>query len=344
LIDLPRDPLGNPQLAAQWLAENWPTILIGVGRVAGNIVMIFAVAFVVRYLTHRAVDRFTRGASEDRVPVLLRPLRERAPTSLGPLVSERRAQRARTIGSVLKSLTSFVVYGLAFIEALRELGIDLGPILASVGVVGVALGFGAQNLVKDFISGVFMMLEDQYGVGDVVDLGPASGTIESVGLRVTTLRDINGTVWYVRNGTVQRVGNSSQGFAVAVVDVPLAYSVNLDKANQVLSRVAEEASKDKELAKDVIEPAEVLGVEKVTAETVTLRLTAKVRPSRQWAVQRKLRARIMAGLDEAGIEPPLGRLGASSTTTATSAAAAAAQDEEDEDSSLGNRDHSAAGH
>jgi small conductance mechanosensitive channel len=332
--------LGNPQLAAQWLADNWATILLGIGKIAGNIVLIMVVAVLVRYLTHRAIDRFTRGASEDRVPTLLRPLRERAPEALGPLVSERRAQRARTIGSVLKSLTSFVVYGLAFIEALRELGIDLGPILASVGVVGVALGFGAQNLVKDFISGVFMMLEDQYGVGDVVDLGPASGTIESVGLRVTTLRDVNGTVWYVRNGTVQRVGNSSQGFAVAVVDVPLAYSVNLEKANQVLAEVAEQASRDENLVKDVIEPAEVLGVEKVTAETITLRLTAKVRPGRQWAVQRKLRARIMAALDEAGIEPPLGRPpllnGSSTTASAASAVAvpAAERDEEDEMDSL----------
>jgi moderate conductance mechanosensitive channel len=332
VTDLPRDPLGNPQLAAQWLADNWANILLGLGRIAGNIAIILVVAFVVRYLTHRAIDRFTRGASENRVPTLLRPLRERAPDALGPLVSERRAQRARTIGSVLKSLTSFVVYGLAFIEVLRELGIDLAPILASVGVVGVALGFGAQNLVKDFISGVFMMLEDQYGVGDVVDLGPASGTIESVGLRVTTLRDVNGTVWYVRNGTVQRVGNSSQGFAVAVVDVPLAYSVNLERANQVLATVAEQASRDENLVKDVIEPAEVLGVEKVTAETITLRLTAKVRPGRQWAVQRKLRARIMAGLDDAGIEPPLGRTSLlNGTTTATASPAAHDTQERDEE-------------
>jgi small conductance mechanosensitive channel len=272
-----------------------------------RILMILVIAFLVRFLARRLIDRLTRD-TDGRTPTLLRPLRERAPQALGVLVSERRNQRARTIGSVLKSIISFVVFGLAFILVLGELGLDLAPIVASAGIVGVAIGFGAQNLVKDFLSGIFMVLEDQYGVGDVVDVGPASGTIEAVGLRVTTLRDVNGTVWYVRNGEILRVGNSSQGFAVAVLDLPVAHGTDVDRAIEILGEVAEEATTTEPLSDDVLEPAEVLGVEKITSEGVMLRLIVKVRPGRQWAVQRALRGKIMNGFEEAGIEPPIARL------------------------------------
>ncbi|HEV8560936.1 MAG TPA: mechanosensitive ion channel family protein [Actinophytocola sp.] len=272
-----------------------------------RILMILVIAFVVRLLARRLIDRLTRDTG-DKTPTLLRPLKERAPQALGVLVSERRNQRARTIGSVLKSIISFVVFGLTFILVLGELGLNLAPIVASAGIVGVAIGFGAQNLVKDFLSGIFMVLEDQYGVGDVVDVGPASGTIEAVGLRVTTLRDVNGTVWYVRNGEILRVGNSSQGFAVAVLDLPVAHGTEVDRAIEILGRVAGEATTTEPVSADVLEPAEVLGVEKITSEGVMLRLTVKVRPGRQWAVQRALRAKIMNGFEEAGIEHPIARL------------------------------------
>lgn len=272
-----------------------------------RILLIVAVALVVRYLARRAIDRLTRVDGET-TPAMLRPLKERAPQVLGSLVSERRAQRAKTLGSVLKSVVSFAVFSLAAILVLGELGINLGPVVASAGIVGIALGFGAQNLVKDFLSGLFMMFEDQYGVGDVVDLGEAAGTVEAVGLRVTTVRDTNGTVWYVRNGEILRVGNSSQGFAVAVVDVPLGYGADVDQATAAFARVAEEVTSSEAVAKDILEPPEVLGVEKVSPEGITLRLTVKVRPGRQWAVQRTLRAKAMAAFEDAGIKPPLSRL------------------------------------
>ncbi|PPK69013.1 mechanosensitive ion channel family protein [Actinokineospora auranticolor] len=298
-----------------WCAEVW--------RLTGNewlaasagwlvakplkILLIFVVAFLIRLAVRRLIDKLTSG--NGKTPALLRPLKERAPQALGSLVvSERRAQRARTIGSVLKSVVTFLVYGLAFILALGELGVQLGPIIASAGIVGVALGFGAQNLVKDFLSGIFMMLEDQYGVGDVVDVGEASGTIEAVGLRVTTLRDVNGTVWYVRNGEILRVGNSSQGFAVAVVDLPVGYGADVDAVTDLLAKVIGDAVAEEQMSADVIEPPEVLGVEKVTPESITIRMTVKVRPGRQWAVQRALRARAMGAIEEAGIQPPMGRL------------------------------------
>lgn len=227
---------------------------------------------------------------------------------LGSAVIERRRQRAQTIGSVLKSTSTFLIYGLAFILVLGELGINLGPIIASAGIIGVAIGFGAQNLVKDFLSGIFMMVEDQYGVGDVVDIGEATGTVEAVGLRITTLRDVKGTVWYVRNGEVLRVGNSSQGFAIALVDVPLGYSADVERASTVLMAAASTATSSELLRENVLEPPEMLGVESVTPEGIQLRLTVKVRPGKQWAVQRALRGQLLAALEEAGFEPPLGRL------------------------------------
>ncbi len=286
---------------SQWLAQsaNW---LIAKPL---TIILILIVAMVIRSIARRLIDRLTR-ASGGRVPTLLRPLKERAPQALGTLLSERRAQRAKTIGSVFKSITSVIVFGIAFMMILAELGVNLAPVLASAGILGVAVGFGAQNLVRDFLSGVFMMLEDQYGVGDVVDVGEATGTVEAVGLRITTMRDINGTVWYVRNGEILRVGNSSQGFAVAVVDVPIGYGADVGHATDILGRVAREVTETEPVSEDVLEPVEVLGVERVSAtEGIMLRTTVKVRPGRQWAVQRTLRARIMAAFEDAGIQGPI---------------------------------------
>jgi small conductance mechanosensitive channel len=283
-----------------------------------KILLILLVAFLIRLVLRKLIDRVTTMPRNNgrKMPALLRPLRERAPDILGPMVIERRRQRAKTIGSVLKSLTSFLVFGLAFIQVLGELGINLGPIIASAGIVGVALGFGAQNLVKDFLSGMFMMLEDQYGVGDVIDIGPASGTVEAVGLRITTLRDMKGTVWYVRNGEVLRVGNSSQGFANAVVDVPLSYTADVDRAVEVLTETATALVAEEPLSQDVLEPPEVLGVESVTPEGIEIRMMVKVRPGKQWTVQRALRAKVIAALEEAGFEPPMGRfLGQSGSAT-----------------------------
>jgi small conductance mechanosensitive channel len=196
---------------------------------------------------------------------------------------------------------------------LAEFGVDLAPILASAGIVGVAVGFGAQNLVRDFLSGMFMLLEDQYGVGDIVDLGEASGVVEAVGLRITTLRDTNGTVWYVRNGEILRVGNKSQGFAVAVVDLPVAHHADVPEAIALAGTTATERLTGEDLVADVLEPVDVLGVEKVGPEGVTLRLTVRVAPGRQFAVQRALNAAITNAFDDAGVPRP-GLLAGGSTS------------------------------
>jgi small conductance mechanosensitive channel len=291
-----------------WLADltNWDWLVAKPFK----IVVIIVVALIIRILLHRMIKRFTSGSVDrsGKRPGILRPLRERAPqTTSVPLLNERRGQRARTIGSVLTSIVSFVVWGIAFVLVLGEFGLDLTPIIASAGVIGVAVGFGAQNLVKDFLSGMFMLLEDQYGVGDVVDLGAATGTVESVGLRITTVRDVAGTVWYVRNGEVKRVGNSSQGFAVAVVDIPVGYATDVNEALNLLGEVATKATSEAPLRGDVLDAPQVLGVQGMTNDGITLRLTVKVRPARQWAAQRELRRRIMAALDHTIVEPPTGR-------------------------------------
>lgn len=268
-----------------------------------------ALAIVLRLVLHRMIARFTRN-EVGKSPMLLRPLRDRSSSTVqGAILNERRKQRANTIGSVLKSAVSVMILTWFVLSVLDVVGINVAPFIASAGIVGVALGFGAQNLVRDFLSGIFMLLEDQYGVGDVVDLGEATGTVESVGLRVTTIRDINGTVWYCRNGEVIRVGNMSQGFAVAVLDLPVSHTANIEEACAVADRTAQSLVKSSDFDSDILEPPQMLGVNAVSADTVTIRITIKTRPGRQWAVQRRLHKDILEAFDDAGIKAPyaLGR-------------------------------------
>lgn len=285
-----------------WLARYADTV----GDAALSTVTIVIVAVLLRVLVHRAINRLAGRVSEGRLAPRLRSReRDDEPPVPSPRTrtTERRAQRARTIASLLRSVTSFLLYGVAFVMVLAEFGIDIAPILASAGVLGLAIGFGAQNLVRDFLSGIFMMLEDQYGVGDSVDLGGTIGEVEAVGLRTTTVRDVSGTVWYVRNGEILRVGNSSQGFAVAVVDVPLAHHADTGRASALAEQAALEVAQGKH-ADDVTEPPTLLGVQSVTPYAVTLRLTVKTHPGRQWPVQRALNARVQSALTAAGVPAP----------------------------------------
>src|SRR5207302_1124117 len=165
----------------------------------------------------------------------------------------RRAQRAATVGSVLKSAVSFTLLVIATLSILSELEVNLAPFIAGTSIVGVAVGFGAQNIVKDFLSGMFMMLEDQYGVGDVIDFEKASGTVEAVGLRTTRLRDVNGTVWYVRNGEVVRVGNKSQGFARVVLDIPIAAGDDVEAATAAIIEVGRAVHDDEQWSQNFLE-------------------------------------------------------------------------------------------
>jgi moderate conductance mechanosensitive channel len=278
-----------------------------------NVTLIVLLCVAARYLIHRAINRIVEGAANSRITRIIgRAPRLRADGN--DLITPRRAQRARTTGSVLRSISSTVILVVGSITVLAEFGVALAPILASAGIVGVAVGFGAQNLVRDFLSGMFMLLEDQYGVGDIIDVGEASGVVEAVGLRITTLRDVNGTVWYVRNGEILRVGNKSQGYAVAVVDLPLAHSADIPGATALAERTATERVAEKDVADSVLEPPEMLGVERVGPEGVTLRLTVKVKPGEQFAVQRALNAAIADAFEDAGVPRPALYPGAAAPT------------------------------
>jgi small conductance mechanosensitive channel len=278
---------------SDFLARSADTIFAAGSR----ILFIVALGLVARWFLHRLINRVIAGATSNPVTKLMN-------RGAAAAAADRSGQRARTLGSVLRSLCTAVVGVTAAIMVLAEFGVDLAPVLASAGIIGVAVGFGAQNLVKDFLSGMFMLLEDQYGVGDIVDVGQASGTVETVGLRITTLRDGNGTLWYVRNGEVLRVGNKSQGFAVAVVDVPVAHGTDVAEASQVATRVARERVKEPDIAEDVLEEVQTLGIESVTAEKLTLRLTVRVQPGRQFAVQRALNAALSDALGYTPTAPP----------------------------------------
>jgi small-conductance mechanosensitive channel len=261
---------------------------------------ILAGAWVVNRLVRRAIRRMVDHMTDDGGLAALR-----APTALartGEIPSLRRVQRAETVGALLKSVASFGIWTLAGLMALGTLGLDLGPLIAGAGIVGVAVGFGSQNLVRDFISGIFMLMEDQYGVGDVVDAGPATGTVEGVGLRTTRLRDVNGTLWHIPNGEIRRVGNRSQGWARALVDVEVAYSTDLDDTTRTIEHVAHDVYADPHWAPKILETPEVWGVEELGPDGIRVRLVAKTRPLEQWKVARELRARLKVAFDQAGIE------------------------------------------
>ena len=216
----------------------------------------------------------------------------------------RRASRAASISSVLGNTMTIAIWTIAFIMILGELGLNLGPMIAGAGIAGVALGFGAQSLVKDFISGLFMLMEDQYGIGDVVDLGEAVGTVEEVALRTTVLRGLDGTVWHVPNGEIRRVGNKSQHWSTAVVDVDVAYDADLDAVRTLVEATAITVCTSDRWSGDVLDEPEVLGVEALGADGITVRMIAKTAPGAQWALQRALREALKTAFDDAGIEIP----------------------------------------
>ena len=302
----PLSTLASSYSAFEWTETNRLWLIENPIR----IVTYIAAGLIARYIAHRVIDRATRrppanSRNPRAQPALLRHLRERTPKSLrDPKVAQRRQQRAETIGSVLKSTASILILVWVVLTCLSVLEVNIAPFLASAGLVGLAIGFGAQNLVKDFVSGVFMLLEDQYGVGDIVDLGEAIGEVESVGLRVTTVRDIDGTLWYVRNGEIIRVGNMSQDYAVARIEIPVAHNVDLERAQEVALEAAQQVVADESVADDVLGPPEMLGVQDISADMVTLRILLKTRPNAQWALQRRIRKEILAAYEANNIRLP----------------------------------------
>lgn len=286
-----------------------------------KVVLILLVAWIVKRFVARAIDGAIDGFVESQTKKLAesqevvvddpKPRRFEALQALALRREERQAiqiqrtqQRAQTLGAVLRSIASLTIYFIAVVMVLGEFNVNLGPLIAGAGIIGVALGFGAQSLVKDFLSGIFMLLEDQYGVGDVVNLGDASGTVEAVNLRTTQVRDVSGTLWHVPNGEIRRVGNMSQQWARAVLDLEVAYDTDLNHAMSVIKGVADGLWEEALPHATVLEEPQLYGVQAFGADAITIRLGVKTEPAEQWATQRELRARLKEAFDAEGIEIP----------------------------------------
>lgn len=278
---------------------DWPSDAVTIG-------IIIVVALLARWIVQVAIRRIVALSTQRTLQHLERLGRPgQVIAQAAGLESRRQTARAATMGSVLGSAATLVISVTAILMILGDLGINLAPLLASAGVGGVALAFGAQSLVKDVLSGLFLIVEDQFGVGDVITSGEVTGTVEHVGLRVTSVRDASGMLWYLRNGEITTLGNVSQGWSIATVDIPVHPGENASRAIEVLDKVAARFSEDEDFVDVLVDPAEVLGVEAVTAQAMTLRLTAKCLANQQWGVQRELREQAKQALDEAGIRGPI---------------------------------------
>ncbi len=281
---------------------------------AGRIVLILIVAFILARIVRRAVRKVAtrvaerqerrRGEREQDPDQRFGLFRDRLAEALPSAERrERAAQRARTLGVTTASVCSIVIYALAAMLCLGELEVNLGPILAGAGIAGVALGFGAQSIVKDFLSGMFIVIEDQYGVGDIVDVGEASGVVEEVTLRSTRLRGLDGTTWHVPNGEIRRSGNKSQYWARVVLDVPVAYDADIPAASALIKSVADDVWRTCE-GGEIIEEPELWGVEDFGDNSIAIRLVMKTMPGAQWAMARALRGKLKEAFDREGFEIP----------------------------------------
>jgi small-conductance mechanosensitive channel len=288
-----------------------------------RILFVILIALVVRAVANRVINRLTERAATSRLPVAaaaIRPAIRRRRAALPSPVpepdtaavsaaavaaagTERHEQRARALGSILRSGVSIVVFGIAALTILGDLGVNLTPLLLSTTVLGVALGFGAQNLVRDYLAGILMLVEDHYGVGDTIHVSETSGTVEAMTLLTTRLRDVNGVVWHVRNGTIDSVGNESQGWSRAVIDYPVPYEEDLARIRALMDQAANSLFRERGWRKLILEKPEVWGAQELSSREVTMRIVAKTAPMRQWEVARELRARVKAALDAAGVAP-----------------------------------------
>ncbi|MGW4897349.1 mechanosensitive ion channel family protein [Kitasatospora sp. NPDC004240] len=308
--------------AASWLDSHWQDWVAGGIRIVFIVVLALVLRAMVRKLITQLIGRMAKPAESGetdgsgRIGGLL--------ANTGVVNPERRRQRSEAIGSVLRSVASFSILGTAALMVLSALGVNLAPLLASAGVAGVAIGFGARNLVTDFLSGVFMIMEDQYGVGDEIDTGVATGTVLEVGLRVTKLRGANGEIWYIRNGEVKRIANMSQGWSTASVDVQVGYKEDLVRVETLIHETAEALAKDVPFDELIWEPVTVLGVDSVAVDSVVLRVEARTAPGKSLTVARALRQRLKAAFDGAGIKVKEDTPAAAAAAGAANAANAAA--------------------
>ena len=264
---------------SEWFATHVPNVL--------RIALILVVAFVLAKAARALIRRIERLVEDD-----------------DPDAHSDREKRARTLGRVLRQAFTVGIWTLAIVTILGEMGVAIGPLLAGAGIAGLAVGFGAQALVRDMIAGFFVLLENQYRVGDVISIAGVTGIVEAINIRTTVLRDTDGSVHVVPNGTIGVVTNRTRGWSRAILDVAVAYREDTDRCFEVLRRVCTALEKDPAFGPKLAEPFDYPGVERLDSSAVLLRVTARTRPHEQWAVVRELRRRIKKEFDSAGIEFP----------------------------------------
>lgn len=266
-----------------------------------RIAIILLLAWIITRIIKRAIVRFVKKILTAPEDLGLQKIKGTEPVRvlLGKKRHSRTEARAETLGHVLRSVAIAVVWGFAGLLILSEVGVNLGPLIAGAGIGGIALGFGSQSIVKDFLSGLFMLVEDHYGVGDVVDLNFATGTVEEVSLRSTTIRDLKGTVWHVPNGQINRVGNFSQLWSRALIDIEVPPGTNLRQAIEIIERVSKELWQDPKWgAKMLAECPDLWGVQQLSKTGTVLRVAAKTKPSMQWQVENELRLRLIEAFEQ----------------------------------------------
>ena len=272
-------------------------------RILGALLAGLIANIVTRFLMKRIVAEVVRGVKKTH------KVDDTTELSSSPVAAMRSVQRARTLGSVLNNTATWIIASTVLILVLSELGFSVTALVASAGIIGAALGFGAQSVVKDVLNGLFMVFEDQLGVGDVVDLGMAEGVVERVGIRITEIRDVSGTLWFVRNGEILRVGNHTQDWSRVILDLPVPYESNIDEMQNVLLESAKSFAASPEWRRKVVEDPEVWGIQSLSAEAITLRLVVKVRAGEQWAAERALYRALKDSLDQRQVDiPPLNRM------------------------------------
>ncbi len=279
---------------------------------------ILLIAFVLNRFVRRAIDRGEDRMVRDRERKLrerqekevddgrFESMEEKARAKAAELTqaTEQAKQRAKTLGSVLRSTSTALIYTTAVLMSLGEFDVNLGPLIAGAGIAGIALGFGAQSIVRDFLAGFFMLVEDQYAVGDVIDVGEASGIVEAISLRTTQIRDVNGTLWYFPNGEIHRVANKSQQWARVVLDIEVAYDTDIAHASKVIKEVADAIWQEHLPHATIIEEPEIWGVEAFGESAIAIRLVTKTEPGEQFATAREIRSRLVVAFDREGIEIP----------------------------------------
>nr|WP_204396621.1 mechanosensitive ion channel domain-containing protein [Agromyces aurantiacus] len=286
------------QLDAFW-ATPWGLFLSNVIQVALIVVIALIIRWVLHFVIRRTVNQIVSGVKRKQ------DVTDTQALSASPLAAVRLVQRTRTLGSVLTNIVNVTLFVVVLLMIVGTLAPDvLGSFTLLSAAVGAGLGFGAQNIVKDALNGLFMVVEDQLGVGDIVDLGFATGIVEEVRIRVTSVRDVNGTLWFVRNGEILRVGNMSQGWARVIVDLAVPYDADIDEVEATLLRTATEMAQSGKWRSRILEKPEVWGLESISADAMVIRVVMKVRTSSKDDVARELRVRLKRALDEMGLKLP----------------------------------------